>query len=213
MKTNELIDTLSADLKPNKGADSLSLFLAKCLLFCVGLLSVTFYLLPIRNDLSHKLDESRYYVESFLWFSCALWSGIIAYHHSIPGLSVKVPSALGRLTFGILLAVILTAGVNLSLISDLTRELDLNRSWCGPIIIVLGSIASFGLFAWVKNLAPTSYKSTGFWMATAGACIGSLAMQFVCAHDSAVHLYLWHVLPTLLLGITGAWIAGKKLRW
>ncbi|HXH31354.1 MAG TPA: NrsF family protein [Bacteriovoracaceae bacterium] len=213
MKTTEMIDELAGELTPDKGLDSLSRFLLKCVLACMLILGLSLFILPIRDNLEVKLSEARFAFESLLWVVIAFLSGIVAYKSSIPGMPVKVPVTAAKIVFSVLLLVILSGGLEVSLWADFQKEMDMSRSWCGPIILIIGTLGTVGLFQWAKKLAPTNYNRTGFWMATSASCLGSVAMQFVCAHDTATHLYLLHVLPTLLLGIIGSLAANKLLRW
>jgi hypothetical protein len=92
-------------------------------------------------------------------------------------------------------------------------EMDLHRGQCGPIILTRGIIAGAGFFAWARRAAPTRQGLTGLWIAVSAGCLGSFAMQLVCAHDNALHVWIWHVTPVVLLAGAGTVLGGKLLRW
>ena len=62
-----------------------------------------------------------------------------------------------------------------------------------------------GLF-WAKGLWPTNKVQTGLLFGLASGAIAAMVMQFACMYDP-VHALLFHVLPGLVMGVIGAFLA------
>ena len=62
-----------------------------------------------------------------------------------------------------------------------------------------------GLF-WAKGLWPTNKVQTGLLFGLASGAIAAMVMQFACMYDP-VHALLFHVLPGLVMGVVGAFLA------
>jgi hypothetical protein len=62
-----------------------------------------------------------------------------------------------------------------------------------------------GLF-WAKGLWPTNKVHTGLLFGLASGAIAAMVMQFACMYDP-VHALLFHVLPGLVMGVIGAFLA------
>lgn len=211
METKDLINQLSKDLTHTKGADSLIQFLVKATLLFIILSIVTLFSLPIRSDLVHQFYTRTFAIESFLWLSTGVLSGIVAYALSIPGLRTKNLKICASISL-IALIVTILFGSDHGL-STLSEELDPVRGICGAIISIISILSSCVFFLWSRKHAPINLGATGLWIVLSSASLSSFYVQFVCAHDSRMHLYMWHVVPTLVLSGAGIFVGRKILKW
>jgi hypothetical protein len=84
---------------------------------------------------------------------------------------------------------------------------------CGPIIFLIGSLEAGILFLLARMAAPTDLSVTGGWIAVSAGALGSFLLQFMCPHDSALHLYIWHFTPVAALAYLGMRLGRKYLKW
>lgn len=211
MKTDDLIQKLSKNVAPVKGADSLLKFSLKGTIVLALIFPVSFIILPIRQDFGAQLQNTGFAVENLLWISTGILAAVSAYRHSIPGLSTVTSNLFTLISFVALMLTIPWGSTYTS--HSMEEELQLYRGMCGGLISMFSAFTAVFFFMWAKKNAPTNYKLTGFWIVLSTSCFGSMAMQLVCAHDSAFHLYLWHVLPTTALAVFGTYLGSKLLRW
>jgi hypothetical protein len=139
-----------------------------------------------------------------------LFSGLTAYRLSIPGLRVRTFTLLSILSG---LGVLLTIPWGSTYVSTIADDINIRRGMCGVFITIMSSIAATFFFMWSRKNAPTNYVKTGFWIVLSTSCFGSAAVQLICSHDSVLHLYLWHILPTVTLAWVGTLIGKKILKW
>lgn len=210
MKTEEMIESLAKNLKPDRGADSLRFFLLKTFCIAAFITIISWLFLPIRADFHLKLVSYNYYYESALWLLTASMAILLVYYSSIPGLFNRWFTYLSPLML-LILALVIPLGTRPH--ASIQEELNLVQGICGGLITIISAIGSVFLFKWAKKNAPTNYAVTGFGIAVATASLGSLLMQLVCAHDTVLHIYIWHFIPTLVLAGLGAIIGKKILRW
>jgi len=67
-----------------------------------------------------------------------------------------------------------------------------------------------GLF-WAKGLWPTNKTQTGLLFGLAAGAIGAMVMQFACMYEPK-HALLFHVLPGLLMGVVGVFLAHVMIK-
>lgn len=210
-KDLELIDRLSKELVPTKGADNLTLFLLKGSVLLLGIAFLAWASLPLRNDFHHQASNSVFAVETALWLCTGILSAIAAYRHSLPGLPTFLFDLLAGLSALVLFLNIPWGGPHNQ--TTFLEELSLIKGVCGGIISLISVMLAIFFFRWSQRQAPTSTYQTGFLIALSTSSLAAVFMQFVCSQDSSMHMYLWHVTPTLLLAILGSAFAGKILRW
>lgn len=212
-QTTQLIEKLSLDLTPTASSHRVKVYLAKWLAVVSSVFVVSWFIYPKRADLALKWFDSHFVAESALWFFISL---------AAAGVVIKsaFPSQLRRqhLQFAYLpilsLATLLLSRISLAdLGGEWNGEMSLRRGWCG--LIIVGStvaISALGMM-WAKNQAPARMSLTGAWIAISAGAFSSFIIQFICAHESVMHITLWHVLPVVLLTSFAAYTAQKLLRW
>ena len=211
MKTQELIVDLKKDLLPYRGAETTSQFLTKVFLLAGVLTLLAWFILPVREDFQTKISMTGYQVSSLLWLVSGICSVLMVYRSSIIGLDIGKYERLALFSF-VAVAISVPLGADAP-VTDYHYEFDLVQGICGGLITAIALTGAGFLFYWSRKQSPTDYLKTGFWVAMSTACLGSFVMQFVCAHDTAFHIYLWHFLPTLVLAGIGAWAGKRLLKW
>jgi hypothetical protein len=214
LTTGELAHLLACDLTPTPSIMPLSCFL---ILWCAA--SIAFYLpalllAPTRHDLIERLGQTAFWVETSLWILAATGSAVLFYRSSIPGMMMRRRDRwLGLLPLFIVCGLWASQLHATGWVSELVSEMDAWRGRCGFVILGVGAASAFLMFRWARNAAPTRPRSTGVWAALSAGSLASFAMQIVCAHANALHLWVWHVVPIVLLAIAGAWLGARMLRW
>jgi hypothetical protein len=219
MKTNDLITSLSRDLKPTTSLHGLAGFLLRWVGSAVLVVFAFGLLLPMSADLDGAKAEmflSRsFQLEEFLWLALTVLSATIVYRSRIPSLKTdaQIGAAIGvaalLVTTVILRSTDQWASWN-SFFSEARQEMSLYRGRCGFVIAMIGFAWSAILGYFNSNGAPTQPGKMGLWVAVSSGSIVSFAMPVVCAHENSLHILLWHCLPVALLAGLG-FLAGRKL--
>jgi hypothetical protein len=219
MKTDQLIDKLKRDLKPVQksvwAADALLLWL----LVSCAVVGLALFVLPIRPDLRSRLPSTYFQLETILCIGACMSAVLIAYRSSIPGLLGEWEEKLGLLLLllmgGALMSKMMLLGLHpdLSLKHEFLMELDFYRGRCGQMMLIIGMVGASALTFISRRNAPTKLYRTGLWVALAAGCLALTAMQFVCDHENFAHIFLWHMVPVMLLALGGAALGKKILRW
>ena len=213
MKTPDLIKNLSGQLREFRQADGLPAFLAKWSLGAAFVFGFVLCVLPFRQDLALKIGQPRFLLESALWLGAAVASAIIVYRSAIPGLLKRGDERWAYFLFAALSFAVLARFSPKGIEADFLGEMDLYRGRCGPLILVAGALGAGAFLGWVRRSAPTRLSITGAWISVCSGCLGAFAIQFVCAHENALHFLIWHFTPVALLSFAGLSIGSRLLRW
>jgi hypothetical protein len=211
--TEDLIQRLSGELSPTKPMESAPVFLLKWIAAAATLTALFVWLMPTRADLTLQLARFTFFAESLTWFALALASAYVVYRNRIPGLSSE---ALNKTVSIVAVAAIVVLAYNLpTQVSQESwhEEMSFYRGRCGFLITALALVWGVGLFFWAKRGAVTSLASTGAWIGFSSGCLGSFAMQIVCAHTGSLHAIIWHVVPVTIISGLAAAIGKRLLRW
>lgn len=198
MKTDELISKLSADHKEVQPVESLLKRYIKWLFISALCISSSMAIIGIREDWRVLFENPVLLVETFFILLAALLSSAAALVLSVPGrekskrLKLFVLSPL--FLWGTLIVYSLTKSESFYIDSGYI---------CMADISFIGILPGLCLFYLIKKGATLSRGYAGFFAVLASAGIGAWALQFTCHIDDPVHLFVWHFLPTFLLGVLG----------
>ena len=187
-----------------------------CFLSMAALTVVALTLAPQKVYFPESLGRISYWLPSILWLGFAIFSAMIGYQSAYPGRSTTLATRINSLFLFLLLVGLViqaTPSVIAGSMNELTEGFHLSRAPCGIFILSLGMISAIGMFFVLKRAAPTRLNFTGFWAATSMGAIASFMMNLVCPHESASHVFLWHITPLLLLGTMGMRMSTRLLRW
>jgi hypothetical protein len=212
-ETDDLIQSLARDLGRKEPVVGLPVFMLRWGLASGGFLAVCMLAMPLRWDWHFRHVELRFWAETALWLLSACLAAALVYRSSIPSLLKKGDQKWGFLAIGALLTLLAIRVSGADVRAEWPGEMNYHRGWCGPLILIIGGLSGLGLFAWVRRAAPTNRGLTGLWAAVCAGCLGASEMQLVCAHDNALHVWLWHVTPVLILMGCGWGLAQLGLRW
>jgi hypothetical protein len=83
-----------------------------------------------------------------------------------------------------------------------------------PWLIVLLSIAPFGGLVWaMRGLAPTRLTLAGAAAGLAAGSAGAFVYAMHCTESGAPFLALWYTLGVVIVGLAGAGLGSRLLRW
>lgn len=203
-KTEELINSLSKDLRPVRPIESLWKRIFRWICVALASLLVSIALLGTRENLGIAVRDGMWWLHTILMALLAISSAISAFVFSVPGKDrSKVIRwaplfsllAWALAVFGGAFQSSQGAGVGLMCLKD---------------IMVIGAIPGMALFVMIMQGVVFKRPLAGVYCFLAIAALGSLGTQFICMSDSPLHLLVWHFLPVFLLGLIGSFV-GKFL--
>ncbi len=214
MKTDDFIEQLSNDVKPVKRLASpvkrfLTWFLASFFSISIGI-----SLMGIRSDFNQVLMNPRFVLETLVILAIAILAAAGAFMMSVPGVERKpimrwliiIPSIAWPLSLAYRLYIIYSQTNSFAFIIDYGFD-------CLRDIFILGIIPGSFLFFMLKAAAPLRLSWTGALATLSAAAIAAVGIQFTCNVDTPVHIFLWHVLPVVMIGMTGIALGKRLLRW
>lgn len=213
MRTNDLIQKLSDQHEAFSQPDRDSTYLLKWSAAAVGAMAVWLTILPARQDLVEQLSSPRFLLESTTWLALAITCGLVAARSRLPGAGTKAYERIALAVGALLMLEILTQSNASTLHEELIGEMSWWRGRCGPLILAMALSWSGGLFYWMRQGAVLNPSKSGTWAAISAGALSAFAMQLICAHENTIHLLIWHVFPTALLGVAGYAIGRRVLRW
>ena len=214
MKTDDFIKQLSSDVKPVKrlaspGKRFFIWFLASFFSISLGI-----SLMGIRSDFSQALINPRFVLETLAILAIAILAAAGAFMMSVPGMGSRpiirwlliIPSIAWLLSLVFRLYTIYSQANSFAFIFDYGFG-------CIRDIFLLGILPGSFLFFMLKAAAPLRLSWTGALATLSAAAIAAVGVQFTCSVDSPVHIFLWHVLPVIVIGVTGIALGKYLLRW
>ena len=211
MKTNELINVLSADagaVPPPSLARQWRLALAAG---AIGGAAVFALILRPRADLLAVLPEPRVLVKFVIGVTLAFTAGRVAYGLARPGR----PVALALLCAAPAIVLLACAAELLATPSASwgARMIGHDAPYCVTLVptISLAPLAGF-LYALSRG-APVRARLAGFVAGVASGGIGATIYALHCNDDSPLFVAVWYTIAVLLMGALGAFLAPRVARW
>lgn len=212
MRTEELIAKLSNE--QSKKTLKTPSYYASCLLVTLILYAIfiQFYL-GLRSDLSLQLLRKSFLLEIFLLASLSLTSAIASIlliypDHYQKKILIKIPNFLLAITISFITLQLLLPSESLTLITANSHNIE-----CSICIAAVSIIPSLLIFNLIKKGAATNFKKAGFFAILTTTSIGCITLRLAENNDSAMHLLVWHYLPTLLFSCLGALVGKYFLKW
>jgi len=213
MKTDDLIQSLSVDLKPvGRGAAAARLALG---LGAGGLVSAAIMLVWIgpRPDLAHALTTSMFWVK----FAYAALAGLLL---ALATSRLSRPGArLGGLAVAVALPFALMGAMGAMRLAMAAREawhallMGASADVCPWRIFVIGLPLLAGAVWAVRGLAPTRLTLAGFMAGGAAGALGALIYGFHCPETAAPFVAIWYTLGMALVAALGGALGARLLRW
>lgn len=197
MKSNELIHSLTTNLKPVKtikyGLKEHSIVLLAGVFSVLAGIAIT----GIRVDIQNVALTASFITQTITLLLLAILSTIAAMQMSIPSLkksvSLKIVAA----------ALIFWAVTILYLLINSKSPFAGWGFSCAQEIVINSIIPAATIFFITRKSATLDRSSVGWLALTAGASFGALATQLSCSMNDPLHLIVWHTLPVFIVGLFG----------
>ena len=213
MKTDELIQSLSADLAPvapGAAARRIALGLG---LGALASAAVMLAWLGLRADLAQAVATPMFWMKFGYSALTGLFLALVLSRLAKPAARPGVLAALAAAPF-VLVAIMAVARFDQAA-PQARHDLLMGHSWslCPWRILVIGAPVLAGAVWAVRGLAPTRLLLAGL---VAGGCAGGLGAAvyaFACTETSAPFLAIWYTLGMALAAALGAAAGSRLLRW
>lgn len=209
--TDELIDRLSADLKPVRPM-AMQVYLVGALLLSGVIAAVAMLmLLGMRPDMDSAAATMSYW-SKFTYTACLALLGLAAtLVLARPGGRTRWPWLAG---VGLLALLTVLAVVQLARTDDM-MPLVVGRSIQRALthIPILALPILLGTMLALRRMAPTRPTLAGFAAGIMAGSTGAWIYAFACAETGMMFLALWYTLAILVVGAIGAVLGRWLLRW
>ncbi|MES2341926.1 MAG: DUF1109 domain-containing protein [Pseudomonadota bacterium] len=213
MKTDELIDRLSADLEPAPpwwvtrrvliGLGSGAFFSAVLMVLWLG----------VRPDLMDAMTGTMFWMKFAYTLACSAVLAAALIRVARPGGSVRSLAWALAAPFGLvgLMAVVRLAGADAA-----TRQAMLmgdSADVCPWRIVILSLPILAGAVWALRGLAPTRLVLSGL---VAGGCAGAMGAwiyAFHCNESAAAFIAIWYTAGMAAVAVLGALVGRRLLRW
>jgi hypothetical protein len=214
LKTSDLINNLSSEVKPLQPLKKPSYWIAQFVLLSLVYYIIAQSFLGFRVDLSEKFSQISFIIEISLILLLLLFCLVSAILTIYPD-SYQKPYLL-KIPYLILL--IITGFLIAEFCAQPFDELpDINISHhtfeCSLCIATIAIIPAFYFFYILHKGANLHYLQAGIFAVVAASTIGYLVLRMSEKNDFLPHLLIWHYLPILMLSVIGAYAGKKALRW
>ncbi len=213
MRTDELIEVLSADLAPvdhRRTSRRLSFAIAAGVLIGVA---IVFGVLGPRADVTNFTSWIPALVKVVATALILVPGSIYLIKLSRPGGEYGTSLALVLLPFA---AVITLASLSIAAgSSEHARRALFSDEWIECVLsIPLIAIVPFAVITWVvRQMAPTDLARTGAFVGLVAGCISAIGYAFHCANDTLPFFAVWYG-GTIALCTFAGWSLGPRLlRW
>jgi len=208
MATDDLINQLTADLKPVRRLPAPIVRVLCVLAFTIVVLAAAIALLTHgpRADLMTMLGRVGYLSQNISFLVAGIFAGLAAFRLSVPDVKIRP---------GTYALIFLATAIWLVHIIALSFEGGLD----GVEVAQRNCLTDLSLFM-VVPLAATAFMLTRgapIWRGWAGYAmvlsIGSfcaIGMRFLCPNDQPAHLLVWHFMPVMVFALIGIFL-GKIL--
>lgn len=213
MRTEDLIASLSADLKP------LPRFaVATRLALGVGFggalaLAVLLLWLGLRPDFAQAVGSAMFWMKLAFTFSLALAAFAVVDRLGRPGAGIgwlwwclAAPVATVAL-MGAAQLLMAPPGVRAAM------WIGHSAAQCPVRIVVLAAPAYLGLVWAFRRLAPTRLGLAGFGAGLMAGAIGATVYALYCTENAAAFMATWYTLGIVASGAVGALLGPRLLRW
>lgn len=215
MRTDDLIDKLSAELKPVKPLLSPLRLTAIFSIMGLILVALSFLVMSRRSDLQDQFSNPVFLADITFSFLLAVFALALSAHLSRPGQQNRVKK-MSTVTIATLVAVLVYDGFRVAQLSQGQIHLGLNLSGLDCFFAVLGYAVILGvaLIAVLRKGASMNPKLSGLVVATACVSFGNVAIAFFCGSENGMHILVWHFVAPMIAALGCGLVAGRYLlRW
>jgi hypothetical protein len=221
MKTSELLKLL-AEENQNKSSEQRakqSWTAKKAFLYwlagSVVIFGFSLWLLPVREDLADRLRQVDFFFLSLVWGAMAFSATKLSILSTFPEERVFRKKEFYFLfsLFGAIAAWVLFRLPTTDVGFEWYRESNPINGGCGMVIFLSGTLHAALSLTFFRKGASTNPKSTGSLLALSTGAFSTLLIQFACANEHPLHVFLWHIFPLMILSYLFSLISVRVLRW
>ncbi|MBC9881020.1 DUF1109 domain-containing protein [Bradyrhizobium sp. INPA01-394B] len=211
MKTDEFINTLASDLRPQHSLHWVLL----CGLLCGALLAALAFavFLGFRSDILSALTSIRFLFKFVVTLTLAITATYATLNLARPD------SAGNHRSWSLLLTPVILVGavaVELMVLPSRSWEDNLvghNATHCLTVIPLLSAGPLLCIFAALRRGAPSEPGLTGAVAGLAASGIGATFYAANCTDDSPLFVVAWYPLAVLIVAGVAYFIGARALRW
>jgi hypothetical protein len=213
VRTEELIVQLARAAGPVRPLPGPSVRLARWTAGVVTLVALAVFVIGPRAGVFTAIGQPAFMALAVVTLATALLSAASALVLSVPGaerslIQRTMPLMAASVWAFMLIARLMDGG------DPIRRLLALPVHWvCVIEIIGLGFVPGWALFAMLRRAAPLRLAWSAALATLAAVALGAAATQVICPIDDPAHQLVGHVLPVILLAISGALVGRRLLSW
>lgn len=215
MKTDELIDTLSADPQRRHMIRPLATIALAVFLSCLGAFIVSLVWLGLPTDLAHVATtwDHGFFVRIAFAVSVTCCAFLFVHDLSIPGRRQRMPSLVAMVPFVLLPILALHELSSISWEEWPTHTGHASWLTCLWQITVLAIPAFAILVIAVRRLAPTDLRRSGFYVGLLSGSIGAMGYILHTRDESIAFGAIAYPVAIFTIAIIGALVGPRVLRW
>jgi hypothetical protein len=204
MKTEQLIAALVADVRPVRRLPKASERCARWLGLALALVAVGATFGGLRPDLAAKARDAAFLLENVALLSIFLLAARSAFELSVPDERRSLATfSLPLLALLLWLGLVLVRGQRAMGTAEFELAASTGRA-CVWRISGLGLLPAFASWAMLRRAAPLAGGWAGLFLFLSAFSLAALGTQTLCASDGSLHVFWWHCLPVLVLGLVGS---------
>jgi hypothetical protein len=199
--TDQLIDSLSKDLKPVKRLPRAAVRAAVWSAFTLAAicLAVCAFTGGVREDLSLAAHSHTFCSEALAIFAAGALAAFAAFRLCVPDVKVRpdvraMVAIASLIWFGLIGGQIGKAGLAPPEPAGEPCLTDLSLFMAVPLLAVVFM---------VMRAASVFPALAGYCAVLAAGSFGALGMRFLCSNDLPAHLLAWHFLPVMIFALCG----------
>ena len=211
MNTESLIATLTADAAsgPRRSlARDLSLALVGGAAAAVAMMAVT---LHPRPDIALVDHDPRFLFKFAVSFALACPAAWLAWRAARPQTTPRLASLMIAPLF-----LLVACAIELYVMPSSTwapRALGSNAIYCAICVPIFSIAPMAGLFYALSRAAPANARLAGLVAGLCAGGIGAAAYAAHCTDDSPLFVAIWYSLGVAFMGVVGALLGPRFLRW
>ncbi len=214
MKTDDLIAQLAAETPPVAPSAAERRIAVSAVLGVIAAFIVLLPLLGLRPDMAAAAATAPFWMKFGFTAALGVIGLAVAARLARPG--VKVGGALWTaLALPVIVIALLGGGELMAAAPSERLAMWLGSSWrtCPMWIMALSApVLAAGLIG-LRKLAPTNLPLTGFALGIASGGLGATVYGLYCQESTAAFVSTWYVLGMALVGLAGATVGSRLLRW
>ncbi len=214
MRNPNLINDLTAELKPAKPNLSLSSWICFVLSLLIVAVASGVAILHFRDDLNDAFKNTEFLTQEMSLLGLALVSLFTLFYLRLPGRMEYRKSRPLVVFFGNFIFLALAFSIIRQEFKTFDHQLVWNAMLCTEKTIFLSLIPLVFLISILRNAAPTELTKTGFYIALSSVSLAAMGLHLVCVNDSPTHLLGFHIiLPFFIISSLMVMLSRHLLRW